>query len=323
MGTRNVFQLDHSRYLGYNRDPRGRVMIKKHSKLQILILLGIAVTTTIFLAAGLSRLKLLPGQPFVPFIFGRDPIDMGYDGLLLGEDFLIAATRAIIILFALLVPVVIILSIIYPDFRKRMLRRLISLILFFLCLYVLLRLRPDILSPAGETLPLDQQALPGAVMPQDPATESMAAPPQWLTPAVSLCIALPVTALLVGLTTRLILHRRQHLSSPLVQLAQEAEDAIEQLQAGADLKNTVIRCYAEMTRVLAEQRGIERRRNMTTREFEAHLRALKLPDEPVKRLTRLFEDVRYGTKVPGKLEERQAITSLTAIVEASKRSIQR
>jgi hypothetical protein len=294
--------------------------MKRH-KLQTLILLGIAVTTTILLAAGLSGLELLPGQPFtLSFLIGQAPTETEYQGPFLEGDLLLSVTRGIIIFFALLLPVIIILSIIYPEFRKRMLRRLISFVLFLLCLYLLLRLQPEILSPVEEIPPPDETAqIEG--MPQEPTVESMPEPPQWLTPVASLCLALPVTALLAGLATRLLLHRKRHPARPLIQLAQEAENAIEQLQAGADLRNTVIRCYTEMTHVLAEQRGIERRRNMTTREFEAHLRSMGLPDEPVKRLTRLFEDVRYGTKVPGKLEERQAITSLTAIVEACKSSV--
>jgi hypothetical protein len=284
----------------------------KKRKLQTLILLGIA--------AGLSELEFLPAQPFAPsFLTGQAPTDTDYQGPFLEGDFLLSVTRGIIIFFALLLPVIVILSIIYPEFRKRVLRRLVSFVLFLLCLYLLLRLRPDILTPVEEVLPPDEAAQSEG-MPQEPAVESMPEPPQWLTPVASLCLALPVTALLAGLATRLLLRRKRHPARPLTQLAQEAENAIEQLQAGADLRNTVIRCYTEMTRVLAEQRGIERRRNMTTREFEAHLRAMGLPDEPVKRLTRLFEDVRYGTKVPGKLEESQAITSLTAIVEACKSS---
>ena len=44
----------------------------------------------------------------------------------------------------------------------------------------------------------------------------------------------------------------------------------------------------------------------------------ELPGGRVPRLTRLFEDVRYGTVSPGKREEQQAIASLKAIAEACK-----
>ena len=79
-----------------------------------------------------------------------------------------------------------------------------------------------------------------------------------------------------------------------------------------------MRCYYDMVRVLNEERGITRPRAMTPREFEERLRELGIPDEPVRRLTRLFEEVRYGAKTPGESEEEQAIFCLNAIVWASK-----
>ncbi len=55
---------------------------------------------------------------------------------------------------------------------------------------------------------------------------------------------------------------------------------------------------------------------MTAQEFEQFLKDAGLPKEPLRQLTRLFEDVRYGTKVPSEKEERQAVRCLTAIAKA-------
>ncbi len=292
--------------------------MKKPNKFQILILLGIAVAAIIILAAGLSGLKLHPGQPFaLPFLEKRP--ELGQYEPLPGGEFLLSLVRGLIILLALLIPVAVVLVIIFPKFRKRLLQRLLSTILLVVCLYALMRLRPDIFGIAEEIQTLDQAAQ-GDQMPSIPTGDLISEPPQWLTPVASLCLALPFAALLIGIAARLLSRRERRLKSPLGQLAQEAEEAIEQLRAGSDLRNTVIRCYAEMTRVLAEQRGIKRQESMTTREFEEHLRALDLPDEPIKQLTRLFEDVRYGILTPGEREEQQAIASLTAIVEACQSS---
>jgi hypothetical protein len=57
---------------------------------------------------------------------------------------------------------------------------------------------------------------------------------------------------------------------------------------------------------------------MTPREFVRSLTAMGLPELAVQRLTRLFEDVRYGARVTGDQEEGEAIASLTAIVDASR-----
>jgi hypothetical protein len=88
---------------------------------------------------------------------------------------------------------------------------------------------------------------------------------------------------------------------------------------GGNLKNTIMRCYYEMSQVINEQRGIRRDRSMTPREFEIYLESNGLPGEPVRQLTHLFEDVRYGDLAVGEKEEQQAQSSLTAIIEAVKR----
>ena len=84
--------------------------------------------------------------------------------------------------------------------------------------------------------------------------------------------------------------------------------------------NTVIRCYPEISLILLEQRGINRTETMTPREFERVLKDRGLPSEQVRVLTRLFEMVRYGTKVPDKEEENIAIESLSSIIDAIRSS---
>jgi hypothetical protein len=77
-----------------------------------------------------------------------------------------------------------------------------------------------------------------------------------------------------------------------------------------------MRCYHEMSRVLAEERGLVRGIAMTPREFEVILAEKGLPQQHVRTLTQLFEAVRYGAKPPGESEERQAVDCLEAIVDA-------
>jgi hypothetical protein len=132
-------------------------------------------------------------------------------------------------------------------------------------------------------------------------------------------IAILISTLLVSVFIYIRRLTRRRLS-PLQQLAKEAQDAIDALKAGSDLANTIIRCYYEMNRVLLEQRGFKRDKAMTPREFERDLVGVGLPSEQVRKLTRLFESVRYGTKVSDEEEERQAIESLSLIVNAIKGS---
>jgi uncharacterized membrane protein len=148
--------------------------------------------------------------------------------------------------------------------------------------------------------------------------EFVANPPQWLVLVASLVVAVLLASAVIGILWYVYRRRRQR-ANPLEKLAQEAQDALDALHAGRPWKDTVRRCYFEMSRVLRDQQGISRDKTMTTREFERHLVEAGLPREHVRGLTRLFEEVRYGAKVAGEPQEREAITCLTAIVETSGR----
>jgi len=121
----------------------------------------------------------------------------------------------------------------------------------------------------------------------------------------------------VGLFGWRLWHNRRRSEETLDLLAREARSAVEALRSGGDIRNVIIRCYFEMVQVLNRQRGITRKEGMTPREFERRLFELGLPVEPVTKLTRLFESVRYGAKDLGEVEERQALAYLEAIVQAS------
>jgi hypothetical protein len=271
-----------------------------------------AVLAIVLLSAGLSQLHLLPGQPFS---LRQGELERGGEyAALPGGEALLALARAIFIGALLLLPVAIVYFILSPEFRKQVLRGLISFLSFFAIAYLFSHALTDFLNVEEESTrsggPGQAEALPPV-----PIAEFVAAPPRWLVPALSLVLGLLAAALLVGLAWA-IWRRSRSPANVLGRLGQQAQDALDSLQAGSDMRNTVIRCYVDMARLLDERRAIRRQQNMTPREFEARLQEAGLPDEPVRRLTRLFEVVRYGVKVPGEREEREAIAALEAIVEA-------
>jgi hypothetical protein len=289
----------------------------RHKKLGIIFLSGIAVAAMVLLPAGLSDLELLPGQPFS--IETESHPGEGEFGPLPGGEFLLVLVRAFFALAWLSLPFFIIYFIISPEFRKRALRMLVSLLWAYAFYIVLTRVRPDLFD-VGKGMRLTPPQ--GQALSPVPVADFVANPPRWLALVAALGLAVLLAALLVG--TAWFVWRRIHRPAspgPLEQLAQQARDALESLRAGDDLKNTVIRCYFEMVRVLDEQRGIKRQVDMTPREFEIRLERAGLPDEHVRRLTRLFEAVRYGAKDVGENEERRAVACLTAIVEACEGSL--
>jgi hypothetical protein len=129
-------------------------------------------------------------------------------------------------------------------------------------------------------------------------------------------ITLVIMALVIGAAWWLwqVYLRHRSRPDPARLLAREARQAVKTLEAGSDLKDTVTRCYRDMSRVLHEQRGITRQIAMTPREFEIHLAHIGFRDDHIQRLTRLFESVRYGANPVSERDKREAMDCLNAIV---------
>lgn len=102
----------------------------------------------------------------------------------------------------------------------------------------------------------------------------------------------------------------------LSELSVLAGAAAEDLQAGGELKNVVLRCYRQMSQLLSEERDVPFRRAMTAREFERQLRRVGVQNNHVAQLSRLFEEVRYGRRESGPWEERKALECLRAVERA-------
>lgn len=107
-------------------------------------------------------------------------------------------------------------------------------------------------------------------------------------------------------------------SKTVNRVGREAEKARRALQAGQPLKDVILQCYRDMSRVMEEEQGMGREDSMTTREFEESLGAAGIPRAPLHQLTQLFEAVRYGNWQPDPEDERKAIRSLEAIMAYSR-----
>ena len=283
----------------------------EHEKFRLLIIPTIALAAIILLSAGLSGVELLPGQPFSVAI---EPLleEEGMAPAPVSES-LSVFIRVFFTIALLSSPFLIFYFIVSPEFRKRVLGSLIPLLWMYTLYIVLKRLPPNFFLD-GATSPAASQ--PGD-FPLGTTADFVANSPSWFTFVAIFGIAVLLNALFVG-AAWFIWRRRQRPpeQSSLEQLAQGAQDALESLQAGGDMKSVVLHCYFEMAQVLNEQRGIERQSDVTPSEFAYRLEKAGLPGEHVRRLTRLFESVRYGAKTLDEDEERQAVACLTAIVEA-------
>ena len=97
-------------------------------------------------------------------------------------------------------------------------------------------------------------------------------------------------------------------------IAAEASRALVEIRAGADSTSVIVRCYLQLTSLIQEERGLSRHRGLTVREFESSLERLGLPQEPLWRLRKLFEAVRYGDRRMSAREEEEAVDSLNELV---------
>jgi len=287
----------------------------KQKKLRVVIIAGIALLAMLLLSTALSQTKLQGGEAIH---LSQTKVEAGQYGALFSGNAILVFIYLIYLVSIVALLIIIIYMLLTPERRKQLLKFLlravpIAAILLFVANYVR--------ACSSKTTNI-VQPLPGPL----PTVAVDSPPTAVFTPDTSpavIIVASVVLALIIAILVAFIIlrARRENLrqTTPLLRLADQAQAALDIVQAGGDLKNAVLRCYFEMTRSLSEQRGLKRDGSMTPHEFEALLVSNGMPSESVQLLTRLFEEVRYGTKVPGQREENMAVTSLTTIIEACRR----
>jgi hypothetical protein len=276
---------------------------------RIAILLGLALVALVLLAAGISSLEFSPGRALPRWNRGAEAPVAGSSGLAVVIDLLL---RVMAILVPVLLPIAIVYLILSADARRAVLRSL-GLLMWLVAIYLVLRSRPEFFRGL-----LRQEATPAAPsVAVTPTPGFVPDAPAWVGILSAVGLALGLAAGLVA-AAWYVWRRRRAPAGPLDELAEEAERAVDALRAGAGVQDTVLRCYFEMSRVLAAQRGLTRGEAMTPREFEEHLVMAGLPRTHVQALTRLFEAVRYGSRGATQTEEAQAIASLSAIAQAAR-----
>ncbi len=296
-------------------------MIEKNKKRLLFLMGGVAVLLLI-LASSLSNIQLLSGHPF-PIewkqVTGSEATPFG------NGNWLLVLIRGFFILCAIAIPIYIFISLLTPQGRKRLVKNVAQLLVLLLVLYLLTNLADSLTkrNPQETPTPEPGQAEGQSVLPEGqiatPQPLQSTAPSPWLDVGVCLGLAFILAILITILAWGIYRASRERTGDAISRLADEAQDALDAILAGGNIRETVIRCYVQMTQVVAIERNLRREEAMTPHEFEQILlNKMKLPEVPVHRLTSLFEAVRYGDYHPGKREEMEAIDSLTAIAAACK-----
>jgi hypothetical protein len=285
-------------------------------------LLGLALVAMVLLAAGLSDLELLPGRAAVRV---QVPAEIEASSQPAVSDVLLNLLYVVLSILTIILAGFFVFYLLFSADRRKRLLIALGLVISLLVLWFISRAEPRAppsaqQAPAATAAPTAALATPLPAEGEAITIDLNVAPPAWLVWLGAGVLALVIVGALVAIAW-LFWARRQAAAAPLQDLAREAERAMDALEAGADVNDTIMRCYFQMSHILQQQRHIVRPQAMTPREFERGLRGAGLPREPVAQLTRLFEKVRYGAGAPDEHEERQAISCLAAVAEACRSAL--
>jgi len=203
-----------------------------------------------------------------------------------------------------------------PEWRKRLIRIVIRVAVIYWALYIVFTRYGEMLAEMG----VDPQAGNGAA----PVSASAdGGPPAFLTPqtlsVASYIFSFALALLLLFVTWKTYQFwkevRAAASSQPLKKIAKIARSSIDDLSSGRNSSDVIINCYFQMSDAVADARKIQRDASMTPGEFASRLEAAGLPSDAVKRLTRLFEGVRYGGRRSSPPEVNEAVACLTTILK--------
>jgi hypothetical protein len=213
---------------------------------------------------------------------------------------------------------VLVVALLPPEMRKKLLKQFLRVALGVLLLVYLLKLKPDLLQNLLPFLNMGAGQVGASAVGDNPPPAF--APPQvsgWVSFLVAFGILL-LTALLFWRINRWWNLRKELLGAPLPldEIAEVARASLRELSSGqGSSQDKIIQCYADMSRVVDARRGLYREYAMTPAEFAVCLENAGLPREPVNRLTRLFEAVRYGARISAQNDVDEAITCLKSILK--------
>jgi hypothetical protein len=277
-----------------------------------LLLLGlVTLLAVLYLAAGISSLKFKPAQSFsfvLPAIHKPNP-----PAAVAPSDLWITLLTGIL---AVLFIAAVLSAVINRDQRKKLLNALLRLAVL-IAVMLLIRATFRVAPAAFDTQAImASPPLPGNNRAGQGITPPPFIPPQlpaWEIYLLSLASLLAVGG---GIWWLLWLTRKNRSPRALADFEHIARATLDEIEAGDGWEDAIVRCYVRMSRAVNLRRSLARQAAMTPTEFSAQLQVAGLPSEAVRRLTLLFERVRYGAKSSSQADIVEAVDCLTAILQA-------
>ena len=288
-----------------------RSLIEKKPLVLLLAVLALGALTV--LSVSLRSVSFGEAQPIGR---GEDAPAPPPSQLTLGqpnEETLQSQVIVLIAFFILLALVTVLLS---PEGRKRLLRILFRMAFTLWAFYFLFNRYPGLfnfMNPAAEgpaPRPVEMDA--GSAIPPPVFT-----PPQE-TPMLNYAISLLIVLGVIFVAWRVYLTWQEMNRRPtksLQDLARIARSSLRDLSAGRETTDVIMNCYFRMSDAVSDRKNIQRGSSVTPLEFAARLEEAGLPGDAVRRLTRLFESVRYGDRKAGPKDVNEAVACLTTILQ--------
>jgi hypothetical protein len=292
--------------------PGGKIPAHMQRKLGVLLLCMAAVVAVALLASSLHDVNLLPGRSFVSGQSPQAPLLIP----MIQVSSEIPLWKIILVWLVFVVNFVLFFVLLPRELRKRILRQVLRLMVGALVIVLALRYRlidiPGVTSEPGSVgSPADRPLAAGEALPvyHPPHVEP------WIAYLITLAIVSTVL-LLAWVGYRRWMRGRLARSAALSDLGDVAQASLADLAAGRSWADVIIDCYARMSKIVSERRGLQRGSATTPREFADALNRAGLPAYATTQLTTLFESVRYGGRTSSEADRMEAVACLDSILRA-------
>jgi len=281
-------------------------------KLWTVILSAVALTALTILSIGLKDLTFRPALQFQQREEEQSQLPDLKD--VIDKILAIPFQTHLMMWAALLLIMVLIGFLLSPELRKQFLQAFLRTAPMILILIYLLQNDKLPFLKNLQIAPVPNGNLTNTNLPAPPVFQ----PPQ-ISPFLSYVISLSIALLFIGIV--IIVNRwwenqkqLQADTHSLDDIALIARSSLDDISRGKDWENVIVNCYARMSEVASARRGLHRHESMTPGEFASYLENVGMPSNAIRRLTRLFESVRYGALKSTQKENDEAVNCLTAIL---------
>jgi hypothetical protein len=281
-------------------------------RLWVVLLATLSLGALTILSLSLNEVPFNEGRRYGPKQPADGPATSPQDVVNIFQD--VNLWKAILLFVLIMLMILLVGLLLSAELRKRLFRMMLRTALTAFAVYYLMKNYGDrfLLFPQlFANQPLEN---PDVVNAQPPPTFQ---PPQvssLFSYVVSFAFALLLIVVIWVLYRNWQKYAALHTPKTLDEIARIARTSLNDLSSGRESSDVIISCYLRMSDVVADKQKLHREIAMTPQEFAVRLERAGLPGDAVRRLTRLFEMVRYGDRKSAPKDVTEAVSCLNTIL---------